>query len=159
MNARAAVILREGRCPEDIEELTNVWRDSVEATHHFLSLDAIDRLEPLIRDEHLPRLRIHVAERNGCILGFIGLDKDQVAMLFVADEVRSTGVGSKLLGWAQEQFPRLHLEVNEQNPRAAIFYIRRGFTPAGCVETDAHGSPHRLLRMSWDAGTDGANQP
>ncbi|MFQ4149927.1 GNAT family N-acetyltransferase [Arthrobacter sp. LAPM80] len=150
MSAAPVILLRESREPEDFEELTNVWRDSVEATHHFLSLEAIDRLEPRIRDEYLPRLRIQVAERNGSILGFIGMKNRQVSMLFVADEVRSTGVGSKLLEWAQQQFPRLVLDVNEQNPRAAVFYIKRGFTPVGRSETDAHGLPHPLLHMSWD---------
>lgn len=146
-----ALVLRQGRGAADSEELTNVWRDSVEATHHFLSLEAIDRLEPLIRDEHFPRLKIVVAERNGCILGFIGMDGQQVAMLFVADEVRSMGVGSSLLQWAKTQSPRLTLDVNEQNPRAAVFYAKRGFRPVSRSETDAQGMPHPLLHMLWEA--------
>ena len=144
------LVLRPGRVAEDLEELTNVWRDSVEATHHFLSLEAIDRLEPLVRDKHIPSLRIHVAERNGCILGYIGMDRDHVAMLYVADEARSKGVGSRLLEWAKDQTPRLTLDVNEQNPRAAVFYVKRGFRPVGRSENDAQGQPHPLLQLFWE---------
>lgn len=152
--AAPPVLLREGRTPDDLEELTNVWRDAVEATHHFLSLKTIERLEPLVRDEYLPSLRLQVAERRGCILGFIGLEKNQVAMLFVADEARSMGIGSNLLAWAQNQSVRLSLDVNEQNPRAAVFYIKRGFTVVGRSDTDAQGWAFPLLHMSWETVRD-----
>ncbi|AIX99678.1 hypothetical protein ART_0080 [Arthrobacter sp. PAMC 25486] len=154
MRLAPALLLRPGRA-DDIEELTNVWRDAVEATHHFLSLEAIDRLEPLIRDQHLPGLRIQVAEINGCTLGFIGMDGRHVAMLFVADEARSMGVGSRLLDWAKDQGGPLTLDVNEQNPRAAVFYVRRGFIPVGRSETDANGFPHPLVHLRWEAGHGG----
>ncbi len=124
-------MLSPGRGADDIEELTNVWRDSVEATYHFLSLDAFDRLELLVRDEQLPRLRLQVAERNGCMLGFIGRDGGHVAMMQVADEARSMGVGSRLLAWAKQPARRLTLEVNGQNPRAAVCYVNRGLVPVG----------------------------
>lgn len=150
MQRAPAVVLRPGRS-EDIEELTNVWRDSIEATHHFLPLDAIDRLEPLIRDQHLPRLRIQVAEINGCTVGFIGMDGEHLAMLFVADEARSMGVGSRLVDWAKQQSAQLSLSVNEQNPRAAVFYIRRGFILVGRSETDADGLPYPLVHLRWEA--------
>lgn len=144
------LVLRPGRAMVDGEELTNVWRDSVEATHHFLSLEAIDMLEPLVRDDYLPRLQLHVAERNGCILGFIGMEGNHVAMLYVADEARSRGVGGRLIEWAKKQSPHLSVDVNEQNPRAAVFYIKRGFVPAGRSEVDTQGQPHPLLHMVWD---------
>lgn len=152
--AAPPVLLREGRTPDDLEELTNVWRDAVEATHHFLPLKTIERLELLVRDEYLPSLRLQVAERRGCISGFIGMEKNQVAMLFVADEARSTGIGSTLLAWAQNQSVRLSLDVNEQNPRAAVFYIKRGFAVVGRSETDTRGCPFPLLHMSWETVDD-----
>ncbi|MHA7270325.1 GNAT family N-acetyltransferase [Arthrobacter sp. HLT1-20] len=152
MKTAPVVTLRESRGQEDLEELTNVWRDSVEATHHFLPLDVIDRLEPVVRDDYLPNLRVQVAELNGCIVGFIGMQAQQIAMLFVADEARSMGIGSQLIDWAKERFTALTLDVNEQNPRAAVFYIRRGFTPRGRSETDAQGQPFPLLHMGWSAG-------
>lgn len=154
MRLAPSLVLRPGRA-DDIEELTNVWRDAVEATHHFLSLDAIDTLEPLIRDEYLPRLRIQVAERTGCTLGFIGMAGRHVAMLFVADEARSTGVGSRLVEWAKGQGGHLTLDVNEQNPRAAVFYVKRGFVPVGRSETDAAGFPYPLVHMRWETGHGG----
>lgn len=146
-----AVLLREGHTPEDLEELTNVWRDAVEATHHFLPLKTIDRLEPRVRDECLPSLKLQVAERRGCILGFIGMEKHRLAMLFMADETRSIGTGSTLLEWAKSQSSRISLDVNAQNPRAAVFYIKRGFTVVGRSEVDARGCPFPLLHMSWKA--------
>lgn len=152
MKTAPVVTLRESRGPEDLEELTNVWRDSVEATHHFLPLDVIDRLEPVVRDQYLPNLRVQVAELNGCIVGFIGMQGQEIAMLFVADEARSMGIGSQLIDWAKDRFSALTLDVNEQNPRAAVFYIRRGFTLRGRSETDAQGQPFPLLHMGWFAG-------
>ena len=54
MPSELAIVLREGRGAEDVEELTNDWRDFVEATHHFLPLSVLERLEPIVRDGHLP---------------------------------------------------------------------------------------------------------
>ncbi|MEO6531701.1 MAG: GNAT family N-acetyltransferase [Specibacter sp.] len=159
MKAAPVLTLRASRGHEDIEELTNVWRDSVEATHHFLPVVVIDRLEPVIRDEYLPNLTVHVAELNGCIVAFIGMQERQVAMLFVADEARSLGIGSKLIEWAKNRFSTLTVDVNEQNPRAAVFYIRRGFRPRGRSETDAQGLPFPLLHMSWSVQPQDVSQP
>lgn len=131
-----------------------MWRDSVEATHHFLPLGAIDKLEPAIRDSYLPALTVQVAESNGAILGFIGMKQNQVAMLFVADEARSMGVGSALLDWAKDHHRSLRLDVNEENPRAAVFYIRRGFSPVGRSETDNEGARHPLLHLFWESVED-----
>ena len=73
------------------------------------------------------------------------------AMLFVADKARSLGIGSTLLEWAKSQSSQISLDVNEQNPRAAVFYIKRGFTVVGRSEVDARGCPFPLLHMSWKA--------
>lgn len=42
-------------------------------------------------------------------------------MLFVADEYRSRGIGSALLGYGIEQYGVNDLAVNEQNPLAKAF--------------------------------------
>lgn len=146
------VQLRPGRRSADVEELTYIWRDAVEATHHFLPLSVIERQEQQVRDVYLPALRLQVAERNGALLGFIGMKAHKVAMLFVADEARSRGVGSLLIDWAQGNYPSLTLEVNEQNPRAAVFYINRGFVVTGRSAVDHEGLPYPLLHLGWRAG-------
>ena len=48
-------------------------------------------------------------------------------MLFVADEHRSRGIGSALLGYGIEQYGVNDLAVNEQNPLAKGFYEHLGF--------------------------------
>lgn len=117
----------------------------------FLSLAALDRLEPLVQGQYLPRLRIQVAERNECMLGFIGMDGNHVSMLYVADEARSMGVGSALLDWAKQQSNLLTLDVNKQNPCAVVFYIKRGFTPVDRFDSAVHGDSHPLVHLLWDA--------
>lgn len=55
----------------------------------LLPLEVVDKLDPLVRDGHLPSVRLQAAERNACRLGFMGMEQQRVDMLLVADEARS----------------------------------------------------------------------
>ena len=68
-------------------------------------------------------------------------------MLFVTDEARGEGIGTKLLNQAIAEFDVTRVDVNEQNRQAVEFYTRRGFQVVRRSETDDAGRPYPLLHL------------
>jgi putative acetyltransferase len=85
------------------------WRDS------FKSVKAI-----------LPNVEVYVCENGKEILGFIGMDADYIAGIFVAKGHQRHGIGHKLIE-AVRQKKRLSLHVYEKNIGAVAFYKKEGF--------------------------------
>ncbi len=59
--------------------------------------------------------------------GFIGLQDEYVAGLFIRQQFRNNGLGSLLLEEALRLHPYLALEVYEKNNGAVRFYKKHGF--------------------------------
>ncbi len=132
----------------DYDELTQIWEDSVRATHHFLSEDDIAALRPLLRECYMPALAVSVCRSaDGAALGFMGTGEGRLEMLFVAPAHFGCGVGSALLTEAIAHAGVCELDVNEQNPGASAFYQRLGFEVVGRSPLDGEGRPFPLLHM------------
>ncbi len=142
------IALVEDRTPELLEQLTALWRRSVEATHGFLTLADIDRIGGYVPEaiSSVGTLAVARAE-DGALLGFAGVQDGTLEMLFVDDACRGQGAGSALLDFAVRELGARRLEVNEQNPQAAGFYEHCGWRVTGRRETDDMGEPFPLLQM------------
>ena len=167
---------------DDLEPLADLWRRSVEATHHFLPSGEVERLFHDVRNVCLPGVEcVWVAELAPCgqdapvrrmhaqqaparqthgqhvaggpLAGFIGCNGAQVEMLFVEPCCFGHGVGRALLAHVRARHPRLTLDVNEQNPQALAFYEGQGFTVVGRSALDGQGNPYPLLHMEWQGET------
>jgi len=125
-----------------------VWEASVRATHHFVTEADIAVFRPLVWDglramEHL----LAVRDSEERVIGFIGVEGDEVAMLFVHPAWRGQGIGRRLLTHAVVALGATRLDVNEQNEQALGFYRRMGFTVVGRSERDSTGKPYPLLHL------------
>lgn len=134
--------------PEDFPRVVEVWAASVRQTHRFLSEADIEFFEPLVRNElpHVAELAC-VRDDEGQVVGFIGLEKGKVEMLFIHPLWRGQGIGRRLLEYAIKTFGAVEVDVNEQNEQAVGFYQRMGFTVSGRSELDSTGRPFPLLHM------------
>jgi len=137
--------------PADAPALTAVWRRAVEATHHFLTPEAIDAIEADVSawlNSGDPNL--WACERDGAPVAFLGLNGDELAALFVEPGLHRSGVGRSLVAHAVAHGAR-RLSVNEDNPGARAFYERLGFQAVGRAETDGAGRPYPLILMALSA--------
>ena len=76
---------------EDYSRVVEVWEASVRATHHFVSESDIEIFRPLVKDE-LPTVDLGcVRDENGVVVGFIGISKRKVEMLFIHPDWRGQG--------------------------------------------------------------------
>ncbi|MEQ7917744.1 GNAT family N-acetyltransferase [Xanthomonas sp. WHRI 1810A] len=132
----------------DFAELTQVWEDSVRATHDFLPDGYIALLKNLLLTQYLAAVSlVSLRDSNLKIMGFAGTTVGKLEMLFIAPEARGQGLGKKLLNYAIEHFDIHELDVNEQNPQALGFYSKQGFEVVGRSKVDGLGRPYPMLRM------------
>ncbi|MFQ6861462.1 MAG: GNAT family N-acetyltransferase [Beduini sp.] len=132
-----------------INQLMDIWENSVRATHLFLKEEDILRITEYVPQELTQIPVLIAAKKDGRIVGFMGIDQDSLEMLFILDKERGQGIGKKLLEYAilNEHVDRL--SVNEQNPQARGFYEYMGFAVEKRSEQDDHGNPFPLLHMRY----------
>ena len=142
----------EQRTPVLLRHLSEVWEQSVRATHFFLSEEEIQRL-----GRTLPGLLAGVpilvaAEEDGLPVGFMGINGRELEMLFLIPQARGRGWGGLMLREAVDAYGVDRLCVNEQNPQARAFYEHMGFRVYRRAETDPQGNPFPILYLKRRTG-------
>lgn len=136
-----------GSQSSDAQRVVEIWRDAVDATHHFLTAE--DRLA--IDDEvqsFLPAAPLWLAvNESDRPIAFMLLDGDCMAGLFVDPAHHREGIGRALVAHALESRLDITTDVNEQNSKAIGFYEHLGFVRVGRSEVDGQGRPYPLIHM------------
>lgn len=136
---------------DDIQELIVLWEASVRASHNFLTEKDIQVYRKMIYDHTLKHIPTYVFEKEGKILGFIGIEDGQCEMLFVRPEAFGQKIGSRLMQFGIEKRGVRKVCVNEQNPRARSFYERLGFVVVKRDDKDSSGAPFPILHMELNS--------
>ncbi len=149
------VTIRSLLGPQEYPRLVRVWRSAVDATHDFLAEEHRDEIESRLASDYFPHVDLRIADADGIPVGFAGVADGKLEMLFVEDGQRGRGIGSALLSLVVAECGVTAVDVNEQNPLAAEFYRRRGFTVAGRSAVDDQGRPYPMLHLELgDPGAD-----
>ncbi|MCW2473964.1 MULTISPECIES: acetyltransferase [unclassified Symbiopectobacterium] len=134
---------------DDIPRIMAIWRNAVDATHHFLT----PRDRAAIDAElcaFFPQITLTLAlESNGNIVGFMYLHHGHLEALFVDADSHGKGIGRALIGAALARYPQLTTDVNEQNVQALAFYQRLGFVRTGRSALDGQGRAYPLLHLQY----------
>lgn len=131
-----------------INDLTELWEQSVLATHAFLSKSEIEKIKSYVPNAiRSVECLIIVRAKSEQIVGFIGYQSRRIEMLFIAPDMRSHGLGKALLNYAIKNGNVNEVTVNEQNPQAKGFYEHLGFKVYKRTDNDEEGNPYPLLYM------------
>ena len=134
--------------PELTQSLLQVWEDSVRATHLFLSEPEILRIREYVPQAIGGVAHLVVAENEqGNPVGFMGVERDRLEMLFLSPAERGKGLGKQLVQQGIQNFGVQEVTVNEQNPQAVGFYLHMGFETFRRTDHDEEGGPYPLLYM------------
>jgi len=147
MQEEQVIEIRASYGPGEYPALVEIWRSAVRASHDFLEESDFDRIESNLASAYLPAVSLIVAERAGGPVGFAGIAEGNLEMLFVTDDARGEGIGTKLLNEAITEFGVTRVDVNEQNSGACGFYLSRGFEQVGRDELDGDGRPYPTLHL------------
>lgn len=138
----------QAKTPRLLESLLNIWEASVRTTHLFLSDVEINQIKKYVPQAFSEVERLTAAaDASGKPVAFMGVTGERLEMLFVAPEVRGTGIGKQLLLHDIESYGVREVTVNEQNPQAIGFYEHMGFATYKRTDFDKEGNPYPLLYM------------
>ncbi len=140
-------ISRKERCGAFTAEAVSLWEESVRASHHFLTEADIAALRPYVAEAVGAIDTLLAARADGRLAGFIGVQDRKIEMLFVAPRLFGRGIGTMLAGEAITRLGAVLVDVNEQNPAAADFYRRLGFSVFSRDATDGQGRPFPILHL------------
>ncbi|MEU9118533.1 GNAT family N-acetyltransferase [Streptomyces sp. NPDC048506] len=137
------MIIRPYRA-SDQDVVIDLWSRAVRRAHPFIEGEGEGERARILREVYLVQADNWVAERDGTVIGLLGLlpgehgehsgdgpDEGpgaEVGGLFVAPEAQGGGIGRQLLEHAAALHGALTLEVFEANDRARCFYAHLGFT-------------------------------
>ncbi|QHC20129.1 GNAT family N-acetyltransferase [Streptomyces sp. GS7] len=141
-------IIRRYR-PADQDAVTDLWSRAARQAHPFIEGEGGGERARLLREVYLAEAENWVAERDGTVIGLLGLlgggtgddAGAKVGGLFVAPEAQGGGTGRELLEHAAARYGALSLEVFEENARARRFSAHLGFTERGRRTDEQTGHP------------------
>lgn len=139
----------------DLETVLEIWLSANLQAHDFISEEYWWGSLAAVR-QMLPAAEVYVCEQDG-IAGFIGLQEDYIAGIFVRPDRQSGGIGRLLLDFAKEKHASLTLSVYRKNERALEFYLRQGF--AVQREGTDESTGERELTMAWSRVTAHGSYP
>lgn len=131
-----------------INQLSEVWENSVKATHLFLSDEEIKNIKKYLPQALKEVSNLIIMENgNNIPVAFMGIESQKLEMLFITNNERGKGFGKKLLEYGMKNYNINELTVNEQNPEAKGFYEHIGFKVYKRSELDEQGNPYPILYM------------
>ncbi|WP_334123424.1 GNAT family N-acetyltransferase [Glutamicibacter sp.] len=121
------VVLREWTSIDEVPDLLDVWRSSVEGGLDFLSAADLDAVATALEAVYSQSLQVRIAEQGKRILGFSAWDNSEIRILWVRHEARHQGVGRELLKHITEHSPEISVQLDTQRLLAIEFFQTCGF--------------------------------
>lgn len=136
----------------DINQVAEIWLDTNIKAHHFIPAtywkEHFDSVKEMFSQAEI---YVYEDERQHQIQGFIGLDANYIAGIFVQSDAWSQGIGRQLLDYVKEFKSKLHLNVYQKNTKAIKFYQREQFYIQGESIDETTGEKEYL--MVWNKDT------
>ncbi|MCA5011454.1 MULTISPECIES: GNAT family N-acetyltransferase [unclassified Enterococcus] len=126
--------------------IIEMWERSVKATHHFLSEEDVAFYKKII-PESLASVDLSLWVDEECVVGFSGIDEDELVMLFLDPDFIGKGYGSKIITHLINNDGIKRIDVNTQNEQAKAFYLHHGFTIESEDERDGFGKPYPITHL------------
>lgn len=129
--------------PEQLDCIMDIWLQSNLEAHDFIDADYWTGNFEMVK-EMLPQSELYVYSLEENPVGFIGMQENYIAGIFILKEFRSHGIGTQLLDYAKSIKDELELDVYQKNIPAFKFYKKHGFTTIKTSVTD--GETEYLMR-------------
>ena len=112
----------------DLDPVALIWLDTNIKAHDFIPAsywrDHFEAVRGMLAEAEI---YVWEEEGSGKVQGFVGLDGEYIAGIFVQSQSWSQGIGGRLLDYIKKQHSRLTLRVYAKNTRAVRFYQRESF--------------------------------
>lgn len=130
----------------DIKYIMEIWLQGNLQAHKFIKesywIEYIEETEKAIEEAE-----VFVYEEQGEIIGFIGIQKNYIAGLFIKEEKQQERIGSRLIEFCKQRKSEIFLYVYKENEKAVTFYLKHKFQIEG--EYIEKGSLRKEYKMEW----------
>ena len=131
-----------------LDQLMDIWLTGNLAAHTFVQGSYWHAQAPMVRAAlQSAEIIVAMSDSNDQILGFIGLQRDYIAGIFVRETSQHQGIGTALLTVAKNDHQHLQLNVYVANHHAIAFYHALGFQVAEQNIDSATGQSE--YRLYW----------
>lgn len=124
-----------------------IWLEGNLAAHNYIPAvywwNKFDDVKSTLKESE-----VYIYRQEDEVLGFVGVQEDYLAGIFVDKEHRSEGIGQQLLNEMKQKHSQLSLNVYQKNQRAIDFYLREGFQKIEKQIEEVTGEPEWL--MQWE---------
>lgn len=131
---------------KDINEVVSIWLNSNIQAHDFIPSQYWHDQYEMVKEE-ISKVEVYVCEDNDKILGFVGLNDDYLAGIFIRQDIQSKGIGKTLMNFVKGIKEQINLSVYQKNERAIKFYQREGFVIQS--ENIDYYTNEKEYRMIW----------
>ena len=128
----------------DLDEVAYMLLHTNKKAHDFIAETYWDEHFEMV-EGMLGDAEIYVFEEQGQIKGFVGLDGEYIAGIFVREKEQSLGIGKQLLDFVKSLKGQLKLNVYQKNERAIKFYTREQFEIQDEQTDEATGEAEYLM--------------
>ena len=128
----------------DLDEVAYIWLHTNKKAHDFIAETYWDEHFEMVKGM-LGDAEIYVFEEQGQIKGFVGLDGEYIAGIFVREKEQSLGIGKQFLDFVKSLKGQLKLNVYQKNERAIKFYTREQFEIQDEQTDEATGEAEYLM--------------
>ena len=128
----------------DLDEVAYIWLHTNKKAHDFIAETYWDEHFEMV-EGMLGDAEIYVFEEQGQIKGFVGLDGEYIAGIFVREKEQSLGIGKQLLDFVKSLKGQLKLNVYQKNERGIKFYTREQFEIQDEQTDEATGEAEYLM--------------
>ena len=135
----------------DLDEVAYIWLHTNKKAHDFIAETYWDEHFEMV-EGMLGDAEIYVFEEQGQIKGFVGLDGEYIAGIFVREKEQSLGIGKQLLDFVKSLKGQLKLNVYQKNERAIKFYTREQFEIQDEQTDEATGEAEYQMLWKRQAG-------
>lgn len=130
----------------DLDRIMEIWLEGNLKAHPFIKEEYWRQNYETVRSV-LPNAEAYVFEEDGEVQGFIGMDAEYIAGLFVAEGHWGQGIGHQLIS----EVKWLSLHVYEKNTGAVAFYQAEGFRVENSMTEKGTGEQEYLMVFHEDS--------
>lgn len=137
----------------DINKVAEIWLNTNIKAHSFISARYWkDNFEVVKKMFLQAEIYVYEDEKLNEIQGFIGLDNNYVAGIFVSEAYQSKGIGKQLLDYVKGVKSELELNVYKKNVRAVKFYQRENFRIFNeSIDENTNEKEYSMIWKKYDA--------
>lgn len=112
---------------KDIKRVTELWYEASVIAHHFIPDDYWKNSREAMATSYLPDSEVYVAVENDKITGFVAMQGNYLAAIFVDHRMQGRGTGKKLLNFMKNKRSFIQLKVYKKNLKSMAFYKSQKF--------------------------------